>query len=63
MIVSLYGAVEGKRYNNDMLVMSFLFPQLQLNARTSNGNPLCVYGDPVYLLRVQLGGPFKRSLN
>ena len=63
MIINLYRPVEGKRYDNGMLAMSGLLPQLQLDARTSNGNPFCVYGDPGYPLKVQLRGPFKGSLN
>lgn len=63
MIANLYGPVEGRRHDSGMLAMSELLQQLQLHSRSPNGNPLCVYGDPAYPLRVQLQGPFKGNLN
>ena len=63
MIANLYGPVESKRHDTGMLAMSGLLPQLQLHARTRNGSPLCVCGDPVYPPRVQLQGSFKGNLN
>ena len=62
MNANLYGPVKGKRHDRGMLAMSGLLPQLELHARTSNGNPLCVYGEPAYPLRVQLQGAFQREL-
>ena len=46
-----------------MLVMSGLFPLLQMNSKKPNGDPLCIYGDPAYPLRNHLQGPFKGNLN
>ena len=37
-----------------MLAGSCLLDQLQLHAYTPNREPLCMYGDPAYPLRVQL---------
>lgn len=42
-----------------MLGESDLYNQLTLYARATNGDPLCLYGDPVYPHRPQLQGPFK----
>ena len=42
MIANLYSPSEGKRHNSDMLAVSGLLPQLELHARTPNGNPLCI---------------------
>ena len=63
MIANLYGPVEGKRHDSGMLVMSGLFPLLQMNSQKPNGDPLCIYGDPAYPLRNHLQGPFKGNLN
>ena len=37
-----------------MLAESRLIDQLQLHAYTPNGEPLCIYGNPYYSLRVHL---------
>ena len=37
-----------------MLAESRLLDQLQLHAYTPNGEPLCIYGDPAYPVRVHL---------
>ena len=42
-----------------MLAMSGLLPGLETHCITPTGQPLCLYGDPAYPLRVHLQGPFK----
>ena len=44
-----------------MLTESGLLRELQQNAISPTGQPLCVYGDPAYPLRVHLQGPFKNT--
>ena len=59
MIANLFGPVEGKRHDSGMLAVSGLLPKLQQHCYDLNENPLCIYGDPAYPLRVHLQGPFK----
>ena len=59
MIANLYGPVEGKRHDSSMLKESNLLQELQLNAIDTNGNILCIYGDPAYPHRPQLQRAFK----
>ena len=54
MIASLFGPIEGKRHDSAMLNLSGLLQQLQLYSYDSNGNVLCLYGDPAYPLRIYL---------
>ena len=44
-----------------MLTESGLLRELQQNAVSPTGQPLCIYGDPAYPLRVRLQGPFKNA--
>lgn len=41
--------------------MSGLLNQLQLYSHTPTGQPLCIYGDPAYPLRLHLQAPFRTS--
>ena len=59
LIVNLFGRVEGCRHDSGMLAMSGLLPMLETYSVSSTGQPLCLYGDPAYPLRVDLQGPFK----
>ena len=59
LIVNLFGPVEGRRHDSGMLAMSGLLPMLETHCITPTGQPLCLYGDPAYPLRVHLQGPFK----
>ena len=59
LICNLYGPVEGRRHDSGMLAESRLLDQLQLHAYTPNGEPLCIYGDPAYPLRVYLQAPYQ----
>ena len=58
LICNLYGPVDGCRHDSGMLAESRLLDQLQLHAYTPNGEPLCIYGDPAYLLCVHLQAPY-----
>ena len=44
-----------------MMTESGLLGELQRNAISPTGQPLCVFGDPAYPLRVHLQGPFKNA--
>ena len=44
-----------------MLTEYGLLRQLQQNALSPAGQPMCIYGDPAYPLRVHLQGRFKNS--
>ena len=58
MISNLSGPYKGRRHDSFMLAESGLLNQLQQHA-WSNNNPLCIYGDPAYPLRVHLQAPFR----
>ena len=59
LVPNLYGPVEGKRHDSGMLAESGLLDDLQLHSFAPNGDPLCIYGDPAYPLRVHLQAGFK----
>ncbi|XP_068692273.1 uncharacterized protein [Montipora foliosa] len=59
LIANLFGPVEGRRHDSGMLAMSGLLPMLETYSVSSTGQPLCLYRDPAYPLRVHLQGPFK----
>ena len=59
LIANLFGPVEGRRHDSGMLADSNLLTTLQQHSFDLNGNPLCVYGDPAYPLRVHLQAGFK----
>jgi len=44
-----------------MLTESGFLRELQQNAISPPGQPLCIYGDPAYPLRVHLQGPFRNA--
>lgn len=50
---------EGKRHDSGMLRMSGLLDNLQQHSFDTSGQPLCIYGDPAYPLRIHLQGPYK----
>ena len=52
---------EGRKHDASMLAESGLLRELQQNAILPAGQPLCIYGDPAYPLRVHLQGPFRNS--
>ena len=59
IIGNMYGPIEGKRHDCSLLRMSNLLPKLTQYAVDTNGNSLCLYGDPAYPLRVHLQCPFR----
>ena len=59
LIANLYGPGEGKKHDSGMLADSNLLTQLQQHSFSPNRQPLCIYGDPAYPLRIHLQGPFK----
>ena len=50
---------EGKRRDAGMLRDSGLLADLELHAISPTGEPMCLYGDPAYPLRVHLQAPFR----
>ena len=52
---------EGRKHDASMLTESGLLRKLQQNALSPAGQPMCIYGDPAYPLRVNLQGPFKNA--
>ncbi len=54
--------VEGKRHDAAMLVDSGLLDSLQQNAHSTMYEPLCIYGDPAYPLRVHLQAPYRGAV-
>ena len=61
LCISLFGPVEGRRHDSDMLVDSGLLPLLQIHAVSPNGGLLCIYGDPAYPHWPQLQALFKSA--
>ena len=45
-----------------MLVDSGLLDSLQQHAYSTTNQPLCIYGDPAYPLRVHLQAPFRHAV-
>jgi len=63
LISNLHGPYEGKKHDSGMLGHSGLLDQLQQFGHKPNGEPVCLYGDPAYPLRVNLQAPFRGNLN
>ena len=59
LIANLSGPYEGRKHDAGMLRDSGLLPLLQQHAHGNNGNPLCIYGDMAYPLRIHLQTPFR----
>ena len=55
----LFLSLEGRRHDAGMLADSRLLRNLERFAFNPAGQPLCIYGDPAYPLRIHLQGPFK----
>ena len=53
---------EGRKHDAGMLADSGLLHQLQLHAVSPLGQPMCIYGDPAYPLRVQLQAPYRNAI-
>ena len=52
---------EGKRHDAGMLRMSGLMDALQQFSHSPAGQPLCIYGDPAYPLRIHLQASYKAA--
>ena len=52
LIANLFGPVKGRRHDSGMLALSGLLPMLEAHCVSPTGQPLCVYGDLAYPLRV-----------
>lgn len=53
---------EGRKHVAGMLADSNLLANLQAFALSPVSDPLCIYGDPAYPLRVHLQAPFRNAL-
>ena len=53
---------EGRKHDAGMLTDSNLLADLNRYAISAAGQPLCIYGDPAYPLRVNLQGPFRSAV-
>ena len=52
---------EGRRHDAGILADSNLLDRLEQHAYSTNGQPLCLYGDPAYPLRIHLQVPFRQN--
>ena len=52
---------EGRKHDAGMLADSGLLNDLQRFAFSTTGQPMCLYGDPAYPLRVHLQAPFRNA--
>lgn len=52
---------EGRRHDAGMLRMSGLLTELNRHAYSPTGQPLCIYGDPAYPLRIHLQAPYRNA--
>ena len=62
LIANLFGPVKGKRHDSAMLLQSQVLPQLQNHSLDTQGNVLCMYGDPAYTVSGQIEGPFRGGM-
>lgn len=53
---------EGRKHDSGMLADSGLLQQLSQYAFSSTGDPMCLYGDPAYPLRIHLQAPFRNAV-
>lgn len=51
--------LEGRRHDSGILADSGLLDDLEQHAFSPDGDPMCIYGDPAYPLRVHLQSPFR----
>ena len=61
MFIIVVTLTEGKRHDAGMLQMSGLLDQLQQFSHSPAAQPLCIYGDPAYPLRIHLQAPYKAA--
>ena len=53
---------EERKHNLGMLADSGLLPLIERCDHSPLGQPMCVYGDPAYPLRVHLQAPFRKAV-
>ena len=53
---------EGRKHDVSVLADSGLLNDLQRFAFSSTGQPMCLYGDPAYPLRIHLQVPFRNTV-
>ena len=58
-LTKCYIYLEGRRHDAGMLAESGLLRDLERYAFSTGGQPMCIYGDPAYPLRVHLQSPFQ----
>ena len=54
--------LEGKRHDATMLGDSRLLQNLEQYAFSTDGQAMCLYGDPAYPLRLHLHAPFRYAM-
>lgn len=62
-LILLIILTEGRKHDAGMLADSGLLQLLLQHSHSLGGDPMCVYGDPAYPLRVQLQAPFRNGIN
>ena len=62
MLGQLFSFAEGKQHDAGILADSGLLHLLEQHAFSQVGQPMCVYGDPAYPLRVHLQAPFRDAV-
>lgn len=61
-ILHFFFSQEGRKHDSGMLADSGVYNELTRNSFDLAGNPLCLYGDPAYPLRVHLQAPFRNAV-
>ena len=56
---TFFMSLEGRRHDAGMLADLRLLDSFELFAFNPGGQPLCLYGDPAYPLRIHLQGPLR----
>ena len=50
------------KHDAAMLAESGVYNSLQADALSTNGQPMCIYGDPAYPLQIHLQAPFRQRV-
>ena len=59
---NIFASLEGKKHDAGMLADSGLLQLLQQHAFSTHAQPMCLYGDPAYPLRIHLQAPYKDAV-
>lgn len=59
--ITVIHVTEGTRHDAVMLRMSGLLNRLRQTSYSSAGQPLCIYGDPAYPLKIQLQASYRSA--